>query len=116
MAFCANCGNEISEMATTCPRCGHPTGAGGAIVAGATAQGATAPGATAALVCGIIGIFFCPIVLSTIAIVQGGKAKRQIEANPSLGGASQANAGVILGWVGIAVGALLLIAVFASRS
>lgn len=21
---CANCGNEISELATSCPKCGHP--------------------------------------------------------------------------------------------
>lgn len=26
MAFCANCGNEISPQAVACPACGHPTG------------------------------------------------------------------------------------------
>jgi uncharacterized RDD family membrane protein YckC len=26
MAYCANCGNEISDQATACPRCGHPAG------------------------------------------------------------------------------------------
>jgi uncharacterized RDD family membrane protein YckC len=24
MAFCANCGHEISELAAACPKCGHP--------------------------------------------------------------------------------------------
>ncbi len=24
MAFCANCGQEISDLAAACPRCGHP--------------------------------------------------------------------------------------------
>lgn len=24
MAFCANCGNEMSDAATACPNCGHP--------------------------------------------------------------------------------------------
>lgn len=35
MAYCANCGNQISDQATACPQCGHPTGhadyGGGAI-------------------------------------------------------------------------------------
>jgi uncharacterized RDD family membrane protein YckC len=25
MAYCANCGHEISELAETCPKCGHRT-------------------------------------------------------------------------------------------
>ena len=27
MAYCANCGQQISEYASECPSCGHPTGA-----------------------------------------------------------------------------------------
>lgn len=27
MAYCANCGHQISEYAHECPNCGHPTGA-----------------------------------------------------------------------------------------
>ena len=30
MAYCANCGSNISDQATTCPSCGHPTGAAAA--------------------------------------------------------------------------------------
>lgn len=26
MAFCANCGKEMSDLATACPQCGHPAG------------------------------------------------------------------------------------------
>lgn len=26
MAFCTNCGNEISDLAVACPQCGRPTG------------------------------------------------------------------------------------------
>ena len=26
MAYCANCGHEISDAAVACPECGHPTG------------------------------------------------------------------------------------------
>lgn len=25
MAFCAHCGNQLSDMAVSCPNCGHPT-------------------------------------------------------------------------------------------
>lgn len=28
MAYCANCGHEISDLAATCPKCGQPTPAG----------------------------------------------------------------------------------------
>lgn len=28
MAFCTNCGYEISALADSCPQCGHPTGVG----------------------------------------------------------------------------------------
>lgn len=30
MAFCANCGNQISDQATACPQCGQATGVVGA--------------------------------------------------------------------------------------
>jgi uncharacterized RDD family membrane protein YckC len=30
MAFCANCGREISELAVACPHCGHPNQVRGA--------------------------------------------------------------------------------------
>lgn len=26
MAFCTNCGHEMSDLAVACPQCGHPTG------------------------------------------------------------------------------------------
>jgi uncharacterized RDD family membrane protein YckC len=29
MAFCTNCGNQMSDLATACPNCGHPTGVAG---------------------------------------------------------------------------------------
>lgn len=28
MAFCTNCGHEMSDLAVACPQCGQPTGAG----------------------------------------------------------------------------------------
>jgi hypothetical protein len=61
------------------------------------------------LVCGILGLTFCPIVLSIIALVLGYSAKKTIRAS---GGREQgegmATAGIVTGWIGIAIwGALL---------
>jgi uncharacterized RDD family membrane protein YckC len=34
MAYCANCGNQISDQATECPQCGHASGAGAPMTPG----------------------------------------------------------------------------------
>jgi hypothetical protein len=80
---------------------------------GAGAPAPRTPGkATAALVLGIVGIFICPIVCSVLAIIFGQQAKREIDADPDLGGRGVAQAGFILGIVGLVlmVPAIILIA------
>jgi hypothetical protein len=58
--------------------------------------------ATAALLLGIAGIFVCPIVCSILAIVYGKKAYSEIDAsNGYMRGRGQAQAGIVLGWVGL---------------
>ena len=58
--------------------------------------------ATAALVCGIVGIFICPIVLSILAIVFGIQSRKQItESGGRLKGHGMATAGLVLGIVGL---------------
>lgn len=102
MAFCANCGTELSDAAPTCPKCGHPRFAAGA----RRVEGS----AIAALVMGILGIVGCPLILSIPAIIVGNQARNRIREDPSLDGDGMARAGVILGWIGIgvfAVGAVL---------
>jgi|GEM_PF-1216732 len=63
--------------------------------------------ATASLVLGIVGLFVCPIICSLLAIIFGIKARNMIDASGGyLGGRSQAQAGLILGIVGMAIGTL----------
>lgn len=95
MAFCANCGTELSDQAPSCPKCGHPrfTGPGRR----------TESGAIVSLVLGILGIIACPLVLSIPAVIVGNRARATIRENPELEGDPMARAGVILGWIGIAL-------------
>lgn len=74
-----------------------------------TSVARTSGNATAALVLGIVGIFMCPLVASIPAIALGGSAKREIQANPGMGGWGMATWGVALGWVGTVWGGILLL-------
>jgi hypothetical protein len=60
---------------------------------------------------GIIGIIVLPIVFSVLAIVFGTSARNEIDANPGMEGRGKATAGVVLGTIGLAAWALILIAV-----
>ena len=57
--------------------------------------------AVASLIFGILGLVFCPIVCSVLALVFGYKSRNLRE--PAEG---MATAGIILGWVGLAFGIL----------
>ncbi len=98
MAFCANCGSELSEEARACPKCGHPRAA----VITTRTEGT----AVVALVLGILGITTCPLILSIPAVIVGSGARTRIRSDPTLEGESLARAGVILGWVGIGLAAV----------
>jgi len=106
--FCANCGHDLSPAAVICPNCGHPgPGAGVAVVAPPAKR--TEGFAIASLACGIVGFFALPLVGSILAIVFGSVARKHIEQDPDLGGADMARAGVIIGWVGVAVSVLAVL-------
>ena len=77
--------------------------------------GMSAPGpvpgsgkATTSLVTGIIGIFCCGIVLGIVAIVTGKQATSEAAA-AGLPQPGNAKAGIILGWIGIALNVLMVI-------
>ena len=75
MVYCENCGNQLSELATSCPKCGHPRGG----VSGVRRMEGTA---VASLVLGIFGIISCPVVLSIPAVIVGNQARARIRSDP----------------------------------
>lgn len=58
-------------------------------------------------------VLVVPIVPSIVAIVVGWGAQSDIARDPALGGEGLAKAGVILGWVGLAVSLLGLLMLLA---
>ena len=75
----------------------------------APGQQQTPGNAIAALVLGILGLILCPIVCSVLAIVFGQQAKSQIERDPNLTGAGLAQAGFIMGIVGLVLYGLFIL-------
>ncbi|WP_053227544.1 DUF4190 domain-containing protein [Solirubrobacter soli] len=70
--------------------------------AGWTPQPRTPGQAVASLILGIVGLVFCPIIASVLALVFGYQAKSQIDAaGGQLGGRGVAVAGIVLGWVSL---------------
>jgi len=70
-------------------------------------------------VLGVGGFLIFPVVLSILAIIFGRSAKRDIAARPGLGGEGMATAGIVLGWIGVAltvVGIVILVLVLAAFS
>ena len=73
-----------------------------------------APGAsgkaTASLVLGLVGLVFCPLICSVLAIVFGYQGRREIAASGGqLSGSGSATAGIILGWIGTVIYGLFLL-------
>jgi hypothetical protein len=66
--------------------------------------------AIASLVLGIAGFTVCPLICSIIAVVLGSQARQRIADDPTLEGDGMAKAGVILGWIGIGLAALGIVA------
>jgi hypothetical protein len=96
VSFCRSCGAELAG-AHFCPRCGARADAVRPVSEG------TSGNAIASLVLGILGFVVFPLVPSILAIVLGRSAKRDIAARPGLGGEGMATAGIVLGWIGVAV-------------
>ncbi len=75
-----------------------------------TQYGTTLPNSNLAivsLVAAVLGFTLLPFIGSIVAVITGSMAKKEIEESAgTLGGAGLAQAGLIVGWVGIAVGVI----------
>lgn len=98
------------------PAYGAPAPAYGAPAPGYAPALPESPSAKNAMIWGIVGLvawaFTCGIggLLGIGGIVLGGKAKKEIAASGGrLGGESNANLGVILGWVSTVLGGLAML-------
>ena len=68
--------------------------------------------ATAALVLGILGLVFCPLICSVLALVFGFQARNEIDGSGGrISGRGNATAGIVLGWIGVVISALFVILV-----
>ena len=66
--------------------------------------------AIASLVCGIVGFLFFGVILGTVALVLGSKARTRISSQPErLKGSGLALAGMILGAIDLAAFVLLVV-------
>ena len=67
---------------------------------------------TAALVLGIPGLLFCPLICSVLALVLGYQSRREIDASGGrMSGRGNATAGIVLGWIGIALSVIFIVLV-----
>ena len=65
--------------------------------------------ALASLVCGLLGLFLIPLVMPVAAIVLGRVAQREMrEARGTLAGWGMAQAGIVMGWIGVAIAAAIV--------
>lgn len=135
MKFCPNCGQGNEDQAIFCESCGAKLEAESAPTTGPYqappgmppaypySRKETENGAVASLVLGIAAFFVCPLVLGILAVIFGKNSLDRIrESGGILEGESMARAGLILGWINIALsilGIIIVIIVFsvvASRS
>jgi hypothetical protein len=71
--------------------------------------------ARTAMILGIVGIFCCGIILGPIALIQGMKAKKNMQASGNLTGQGMATAGIICGIVAIVLSIIGIIVNVAMR-
>ena len=65
--------------------------------------------AIASLVLGIVGVTVFPLIPSILALVFASRARDEMRADPTVTGEGLATAGVILGWIGVALSVLGLL-------
>jgi hypothetical protein len=97
---------EQPQQQPTGPGGWHQTPDGRWVQTGPTSSGK----ATASLVLGILGLVFCPLICSVLALVFGYQARNEIDGSGGrISGRGNAKAGIVLGWVGVVLCALFVI-------
>jgi hypothetical protein len=97
---------EQPQQQPTGPGGWHQTPDGRWVQTGPTSSGK----ATASLVLGILGLVFCPLICSVLALVFGYQARNEIDGSGGrISGRGNAKAGIVLGWVGVVICALFVI-------
>jgi hypothetical protein len=78
-----------------------------AATAGTTTR--TSGKAIASLVLGIVSLFFFGMIAGLLAIVLGYQARKEMDADPSLGGRGLATAGMTLGIIGVVLWVIIIL-------
>jgi membrane protein YqaA with SNARE-associated domain len=111
---CPNCGTENAEVSTICQSCGASlTLSAHQPPAQAAVRPAPTSGlATASLIFGILGLTLLPTLGSIVAVILGYMAKSEINSKAGqLGGNDLATAGLVLGYIGLGLTLLGIVAV-----
>ena len=101
------------QPATGYPAAGYAPGYGAPAYAPRPNNGV----AVAAMVCGIVGVVFgwatffiiLPVLVSVAAVILGHVALSQLKKTPAVGGRGMAITGLVLGYIPIALTAILLV-------
>ena len=123
--FCTTCGAQIPQGSAYCHNCGRPAAAAASVPASSptTATGAppaavsgapqTEPKAILSLVLGLAGLFLFSIFAGIPAIVLGHMARARIrQSMGQLQGAGMALAGLILGYISVAIVPVMILMLF----
>ncbi len=105
--YCRKCGAENDDNAYRCVNCGDYLRGDGS---GRISYPRTSSLAVASLVCSIAGVFFCFLIGQIAGIILGNTARKQIRRSGGwITGEGIATAGIVIGWVGIALDLAMLL-------
>ncbi len=110
-SFCLGCGNSLASGERFCPSCGRDALAGASFprVDPAVAIGLMPEPSNKAIFSLVCGALFLILPFSFVAVIWGYLALSEIRKNPGrLTGRGMAIAGIVLGYVGVALTAFLI--------